>query len=125
MQISGKEQRIHISEIDEFLARRLTIGQTKPFRVALRKNGDQGYLKASIAENDEFIEDDGVDFELSSGENKDLDDFDINDIVTKAVYTSSAYELFDYIFTYFHSIECVVDFKENAWLLKVVTASYR
>jgi hypothetical protein len=118
--MNGKQQRIHISEIDEFLARSLTAGQMKPFRLALSKNGDQGYLKASIAENDEFSEDDGVDFELSAGESKDLDEFDISDFVMKAVYTSSAYELFDYIFTYCHSIECVVDFKENAWLVKVV-----
>ncbi len=120
MQMNGKQQRIHISEIDEFLARSLTAGQMKPFRLALSKNGDQGYLKAFIAENDEFSEDDGVDFELSPCENKDLDEFDISDFVMKAVYTSSAYELFDYIFTYCHSIECVVDFKENAWLVKVV-----
>jgi hypothetical protein len=120
MQLTGKQQRIHISEIDEFLASSLTAGQMKPFRLALSKNGDQGYLKAFIAENDEFSEDDGVDFELSPGENKDLDEFDISDFVMKAVYTSSAYELFDYIFTNCHSIECVVDFKENAWLVKVV-----
>ena len=120
MQISGNEQKIHISEIDEFLARSLASGQMRAFRLALSKNGDQGYLKAVIAEIDEFIDDDGVDFELSSGENRDLEEFDISDFVTKALYTSSAYELFDYIFTYFHSIECVVDFKENAWLVKVV-----
>jgi cold shock CspA family protein len=120
MQMNGKEQRIHISEIDEFLARSLAAGQMKPFRLGLSKNGDQGYLKAVIAENDELIEDDGVDFELSSGENKDLDDFEISGFVMKTVYTSSAYELFDYIFAYFRSIECVINFKENAWLVKVV-----
>jgi hypothetical protein len=118
-----KEQRIHISEIDEFLARSLATGQLKPFRLALTKNGDQGYLKAFRADSDELIEDDGIDFELSPGENKDLDEFDIRDFVMKAVYTSSAYELFDYIFEYFHSIECVVDFKENSWLVKVVRIS--
>jgi hypothetical protein len=123
MQVRSKEQRLHISEIDEFLARSLAAGQMKPFRLALSRNGEQGYLKASIAENDEFIEDDGVDFELSPGENKDLDEFDISDFVMNAVYTSSACELFDYIFTYFHSIECIVGFKENAWLVKVVKTS--
>jgi len=120
MQVNGIEQRIHLSEIDEFLAQSLASCQMKPFRLALSKNGDQGYLKALISEMDGFIDDDGVDFELSSGEYRDLDEFDIGDFVTKALYTSSAYELFDYIFTYFHSIECVVDFKENAWLVKVV-----
>lgn len=118
--MNGKEQRIHISEIDEFLARSLAAGQMRPFKLAISKNGDQGYLKAFTAENDEFVEDDGVDFELSSGESKDLDEPDISDFVMKAVYTSSAYDLFDYIFTYFNSIECVVDFKENAWLVKVL-----
>jgi hypothetical protein len=118
--MNRKEQRIHISEIDEFLAHGLALGHIRPFKLALSKNGDQGYLKAFIAENDELIEDDGVDFELSPGENKDLDDFDISDFIMKPVYTSSAYELFDYIFTYFHSIECIVGFKENAWLVRVV-----
>jgi hypothetical protein len=118
--MSSKEHRIHISEIDEFLARNLAAGRMRPIKLAISKNGDQGYLRASIAENGGFVEDDGVDFELSSGENKDLDDFDIGDFVMKAVYTSSAYELFDYFFTYFISIECVVEFKENAWLVKVV-----
>jgi hypothetical protein len=118
--VNRKEQRIHISEIDEFLARVWAVGHVRPFKLAISKNGDQGYLKAFIAESDELIEDDGVDFELSPGENKDLDDFDISDFIMKAVYTSSAYELFDYIFTYFHSIECIVDFRENAWLMKVV-----
>lgn len=120
MGITSKERRIHLSEIDEFLASCLAQAQMKPFRLSLSKNGDQGYLMAASAENNDFIEDDGVDFELSSGENKDPDEFDIRDFVTKAFFTSSAYELFDYIFTYFNSIECVVDFKENAWLVKFV-----
>jgi hypothetical protein len=120
MQINSKEQRIHLSEIDEFLAHGLTSCQMKPFRLALSTNGDQGYLKALISEIDESVGDDGLDFELSSCENRDLDEFDISEFVTKALYTSSAYELLDYIFTYFHSIECVVAFKENAWLVKVV-----
>ncbi len=120
MQISGKEQRIHLCEIDEFLASCLASGQMKPVRLKLSKNGDQGYLKALVTDNGEYIDDEGVDFELSSGENKDLEEFDIGDFVTTALYTSSAYELFDHIFTCFQSIECVVDFKENAWLVKVI-----
>lgn len=122
MRMNRGEQRIHISEIDEFLARGLAVGHMRPFKLSISKNGDQGYLKAFIAESDESFEDEGVDFELSPGENRDLDDLEISDFVMKAVYTSSAYELFDYIFTYFNSIECVVDFKESAWLVKVVKA---
>lgn len=118
--MNRKEQRIHISEIDEFLARSLGDHHVKPFKLGLSKNGEQGYLKAYIEENDELIEDDGVDFELSPIENRNLEDLDISDFIMKPVYTSSAYELFDYIFTYFHSLECLVGFKENAWLVKVV-----
>lgn len=117
-----KKQRIHISEIDEFLAHRLAAGHVRPFKLALTRNGEQGYLKVHAGEYQGLIEGEGVDFELSPGENKDLDDFDTSFFIMKPVYTSSAYELFDYIFTYFHSIECVVDFKENAWLVKVLRA---
>ena len=120
MLMNRREQRIHISEIDEFLAGSLAAGHMGPFRVSISKYGDQGYLKALLVESDEFFEDDGVDFELSPGENRDLDELEVRDFVMKAVYTSSAYGLFDYIFTHFSSIECVVDFKESAWLVKVV-----
>jgi hypothetical protein len=118
--MNSKEQRIHISEIDEFLAHGLAVAHMRAFKLALSKEGDQGYLKARISGNDGLIEDEGVDFELSPGENKGVDDFEISDFVRKAVYTSSAYELFDFIFAYLNSIECVVDFRENAWLVKVV-----
>ena len=117
-----KEQRLHISEIDEFLAHRLAAGHRRPFKLALTRNGDQGYLKVCMGEYHGLIEGDGVDFDLSPGENKDLDDFDASYFIMKPVYTSSAYELFDYIIAYFHSIECIVDFKENAWLVKVLRA---
>ncbi len=120
--MSTKEQRIHISEIDEFLADGLASGIVRPFKLKITRNGNQGYLKILIGEYNGLIEGEGVDFELSPGEQKDLDEFDIGYFTTKPLYTSSAYELFDYIFIYFHSIECIVDFKENAWLVKVLNA---
>lgn len=123
MQLDGKEQTIHISEIDDFLARGFAAAQVRPFRIRLSPEGDQGYLKALISDSEETIDYDGIDFELSPGENGGLDDFDAGDFIAKPVYTTSAYDFFDCLLARFDSVECVVEFRENAWLVRVVKTS--
>lgn len=44
----------------------------------------------------------------------------IEDYLDKPVYTSSAYELFDFVLGYLFSFDCLVEFTGNAWKVRVL-----
>ncbi len=115
------EKTIHISNADEFLAGVLMDSEEKPIRLAIHKNGTQGYISVVLLPTQGCtIEEDGIDFELSSCECIDYDGVEISDFLKRVVFTSSAYEFFDFIFMFFNSVECLVDFTEDAWKLKII-----
>ena len=118
---SLEEKKIHISNLDEFLASALLECQEKPFKLSIQKEGIEGYVSVNLLKSEENMEEDGIDFELSPCECIDFDSMEVSDFLYKPVFTSSAYEFFDFIFMVFSSIECLVDFTEDAWKIKILT----
>ena len=116
---SLEEKIIHISNLDEFLASALLDSQKKPIKLSIKKEGVEGYVMVNLLKSDEDMEEDGIDFELSPCECIDFDSMEISDFLYKPVFSSSAYEFFDFIFMYFSSIECLVDFTGDAWKIKI------
>ena len=116
---SLEEKKIHISNLDEFLASALLESQKKPIKLSIKKEGVEGYVMVNLLKSDEDMEEDGIDFELSPCECIDFDRMEISDFLYKPVFSSSAYEFFDFIFMFFSSIECLVDFTEDAWKIKI------
>ena len=113
------EKKIHISNLDDFLASALLECQEKPIKLSIQKEGIEGYVSVNLLKSDEYMEEDGIDFELSPCECIDFDNMEISDFLYKPVYSSSAYEFFDFIFMFFSSIECLVDFTGDAWKIKI------
>lgn len=113
------EKEIHISNLDDFLASALPECQEKPIKLSIHKEGVEGYLSVNLLKSDEVMEEGGIDFELSPCECIDFDKMEISDFLYKPVFSSSAYEFFDFIFMFFSSIECLVDFTEDAWKIKI------
>jgi hypothetical protein len=115
-------EKIHLSNLDEFLATALMESKEKPVKLAIQKEGNEGYVSASILRTtgDENIGGNGVDFELSPCECLDFDSMEVSDFLEKPVLTSSAYELFDFVLMFFDSLECLVDFEGNAWKIKML-----
>jgi|SRR3989304_2646534 len=118
---SLEEKKIHISNLDDFLASALLESQKKPIKLSIKKEGVEGYVMVNLLKSDEDMEEDGIDFELSPCECIDFDSMVISDFLYKPVFSSSAYEFFDFIFMFFSSIECIVDFTEDAWKIKILT----
>src|SRR3989304_150619 len=116
---SLEEKKIHISNLDEFLAETLLQSKEKPIKLSIHKEGVEGNISVNLLKSDEDMEEDGIDFELSPCECIDFDGMEISDFLFKPVFTSSAYEFFDFIFMVFRSIECLVDFTEDAWKIKI------
>jgi len=117
---SLEEKKIHISNLDDFLASALLESQKKPIKLSIKKEGVEGYVSVNLLKSDEDMEEDGIDFELSPCECIDFDSMEISDFLNKPVFSSSAYEFFDFIFMFFRSIECLVDFTEDAWKIKIL-----
>jgi hypothetical protein len=114
------EKKIHISNLDEFLAEAFLYNKERPIKLLIRKDETQGYLSLSLLRSDEEIEEDGIDFELSPCECVDYDRIEISDFLHKPVFTSSAYEFFEFIFMFFDTIECLVGFTGDAWKVKIL-----
>ena len=107
---SCEEEIIHLSELDEFLASRLMDIGSKPFRFSVYNYDSQGNITIRQGKTTDKISEGGIDFELSPSEYYSLDSIDIEDFTKQTVYTSSAYEFFDFILMYFCSLDCVLDF---------------
>src|SRR3970282_2550987 len=116
---SLEEKKIHISTLDEFLASALLECQEKPIKLSIHKEGIEGYVSVNLLKSGEDMAEGGIDFELSPCECIDFDSMEISDFLNKPVFSSSAYEFFDFIFMFFSSIECLVDFTEDAWKIKI------
>jgi len=113
------EKKIHISNLDDFLASALLECQEKPIKLSIHKEGVEGNISVNLLKSEEDMEGDGIDFELSPCECIDFDNMEISDFLYKPVFSSSAYEFFDFIFMFFRSIECLVDFTGDAWKIKI------
>ena len=116
------EKVFHISNIDDDIATLLINIKARPLKLSIRRNGDQGYYNALVLDTDDVIEGEGIDFELSPLESLDLESIEASYFLGKPVFTSSAYEFFDYMFLHYSSLEFLVDFKDNAWQVKIIKA---
>ncbi|MGH7849148.1 MAG: hypothetical protein ACREOP_02510 [Thermodesulfobacteriota bacterium] len=114
---------IHVSDIDEFLAARFLEGGGGPLSFSVRREGRDGGIFVSGTDTAPGPGGgEGVDFELSTCECRGLDPDDVAVYIGRPVYTSSAYEFFDFILGYLSSFDCLVEFTGNAWSIRVVNA---
>ncbi len=120
---SQGEKKVHISNLDEFFAESFVDSNEKPLKIAIRKEESQGHISVLLLTDGEGMEEGGIDFELSPCECVDFDNIQISDFLKRPVFTSSAHEFFDFMFMFFCSLECIVDFTGDAWRIKVLKAS--
>lgn len=114
---------IHVSIVDEFLAARFLEGCGGPLSFSVRREGRDGGISFSRTETAPGPGGgEGVDFELSSCECRGLDPDDAGLYIGRPVYTSSAFELFDFMLGCLSSFDCFIEFTGNAWCIKVENA---
>lgn len=118
--IKDEARTIHLSELDEFLASALLDIEETPFRISVSKIGVQGYITIAHGKTTTRIREGGIDFELSPSEYQSLDSIEIEDFTNQTIYTSSAYEFFDFILMYFSYLECILDFTDNSWRINIL-----
>lgn len=120
----GPVQEIHISETDAFLAERFIDigGSALGFSVSRKDSQGNIYVEnLHKAEGSSGVE--SVDFELSPGESLNPEDLDVRQYIERPVYTSSAYEFFDFLLANFSSFDCVSEFTGNAWRFRIENPS--
>ena len=114
-------QKLHITEIENFLAENFVNNNQHPLYLKIFKSDDQGNLEIDINSASEMkIDAQEIDFELSPCECVDLDRLDINDYKNRIIYSSSAIELFEYLIMFTGEISCIVDFEGVSWKVKVL-----
>jgi len=111
---------IHLSELDEYLASRL-LDNVAPLRFAVAKEDSQGYINIRQENNEIKIQEGGIDFELSPSEYQSLDSINILDFTNQTIYTSSAYEFFDFMLMYFSRLEYLLDFYNSSWRIRILS----
>ena len=116
-------KKIHLSGLDEFFAESVLRAEEKPLKFLIHKDGDSGFISALLLDTKEGMEKEGIDFELSSCECAGLEGLEVSDFLMKTVFTSSAYEFFDFVLMFLDSFECLVDFTGNAWKIKILKAT--
>ena len=116
----GEEYTIHLSDLDEFLASRLLETEKMPLGLSVSKHDSQGNIVIQQKSNENRIEEGGIDFELSPSEYQSLDSIDISDFTNRTVYTSSAYDFFDFLLMYFSYVDCILDFSGSSWRIKIL-----
>ncbi len=114
-----KENTIHLSELDEYLASKL-LDSNSALRFSMSKVDLQGYINIRQDKNDAVIEEGGIDFELSPSEYQSLDSINILDFTNQTIYTSSAYEFFDFMLMYFSRLEYLLDFYNSSWRVRIL-----
>jgi len=117
---TDKEETIHLSELDDFLASRLVNSETTPLMFSVSKYDSQGYITIGQGKASGSIREGGIDFELSPSEYLSLDSIEIEDFTKQTIYTSSAYEFFDFILMYYPDLECILDFTGNSWRINIL-----
>jgi hypothetical protein len=111
---------IHLSELDEYLASRL-LDNVAPLRFTVAKEDSQGYINIRQENNEIKIQEGGIDFELSPSEYQSLDSINILDFTNQTIYTSSAYEFFDFMLMYFSRLEYLLDFNNSSWRIRILS----
>jgi len=118
--VISEQQTVHLSELDEYLASKF-LDRQSALRFAMSKNDSQGYITIKQEMNEIEIEERGIDFELSPLEYQSLDSINILDFTNQTIYTSSAYEFFDFMLMYFSYLEYLLDFTGSSWRVKIIS----
>ncbi len=119
MSTNERAEKIHISEIDECLASKTLARNGASIGIHVEKSGDEGYILVTDTEESGALNDKAVDFELSPSEYQNLEDKELDDLLTAPLITSSALELFDFLLLRFSSFSCFLEFTGNAWKVDV------
>lgn len=116
-----EEEKIHLSELDEYLASKIVETDTT-LKFILSKPDLQGNFFIRIEDNNEPIEEGGIDFELSPSEYQSLNSTNVQEFTNQTIYTSSAYEFFDFMLTHYSYLEFLLDFNGSGWRIKVLNS---
>ncbi len=119
-EVISEQQTVHLSELDEYLASKF-LDRQAALRFTMSKNDSQGYITIEQEKNEIEIEKRGIDFELSTSEYQSLDSINILDFTNQTIYTSSAYEFFDFMLMYFSYLEYLLDFTGSSWRVKILS----
>ena len=114
------DSSIYLGELDEYLATKLLETTSRPLGFSVSKLDSQGNIIINQIETKNKIEEGGIDFELSPSEYQSLSPIEIEDFTKQTIYTSSAYELFDFLLMYFSKLEFVTDFSGSSWMVTIL-----
>ena len=114
-----KKQKLHISELDDYLAK-LYFEKNCTIRLVIGDYELDGNFNLFTEISDTVIKEEALDFELSACECSGLEITHFDEIKKSPIITSSAYDFFDYILSDHKEIECLISFKDSSWLIKII-----
>ena len=119
------EDKLYIQNIDSFLAELFLKKSIKPLFLRINMVDQDGLLNLSDISSsvDKVVhKKSGIDFELSSCECSGLVEFELADCLNKPVFSSSAFEFFDQVFSKYAGLDCSLELVNGSW--KIVVLSF-
>lgn len=112
-------ETVPLGSIDEYLAQKVLEGNGKTLRIGLSLDYNAGFLNILDISYEQTDFSDGMDFELSTCECQGVDDMDPGDFEGKTVYTSSAYEFFEFYLGERDSARFYIMLHNDSWIIKI------
>lgn len=112
------EKEFYINQIDDIFAE-LFLDAKSALNIEMKIDQSSGFILAKKIVSSEKDLENGIDFELSTTECCGLNDVDLSDYLSKTVHTSSAYEYFDFVFSFSDRVNADIEFTDDCWKIRI------
>lgn len=112
------EKQFYINQIDDVLAE-LFLSAKSALNIQMNLDAISGMVFAKNIDPSTKDIENGIDFELSTSECCGLNDTDLSDYLNKTVHTSSAFEFFDFAFSFSKYMDVDIEFMQDCWKIRV------
>ena len=115
-------KQVHLTEINEFLSG-CFLDYASSFEIELKDITNEGFVTIKTDRSNGKFAGDSVDFDLSGCECLGLFDNSPDEFHNKAVYTSSPYELIEFLLASHGTIKLLVDMQDGSWITQLIEFS--
>ena len=112
-------QQIHLTDLNEFLADRF-LKYNSSFEAVFKDYSLEGFININTRKSNQIFKKENIDFDLSGCECSGLYDVDYSDLINKAVYTASPYELTEFLLNRLSSVKMLISLADGCWVFQIL-----
>ena len=112
-------KKIHLTELNEFLADSF-LEYNANFEVELKDCSLDGFINIKRTLSGDKFCDENIDFDLSGSECSGMENMHYSDFMDKAIYTSSPYELTEFLLNGLSYLKMLICLKDGSWVVQIL-----